>query len=81
MDQKINLATRAYVKFKYTDFKSMLQDGKADLYEDLLGSKPFMCRESRNYAYEEFHNGKSFLHDEMDQEVQGEIDCKISEWN
>ena len=78
MDSKINLATRAHVKYQYTDFKDLLQDAKNELYEETIGSLGYGF--SKDYAYEEFRAGKSLLNEEIEQDVQDEVDEKIREW-
>jgi hypothetical protein len=81
MDSKINLATRAHVKYQYTDFEALLEEAKSDLYERTIGSVQFgVDKFSKNYAYEEFREGKSALFDELDQDVQDEIDQQIRKW-
>jgi hypothetical protein len=80
MDEKIDLATRAYIKYKYTDFQDMLNEAKSDLYEESIGDKIFMDRDTRNYAYAEFRENKTYLYEDLHCQVQDEVDQKIQEW-
>lgn len=81
MDSKVDLATRAHVKYRYTNFESIVEESKRDLYDQTIGAlDAYDDRDARNEAYEEFRQGKLGLYDEADQEVQQDIEEKISQW-
>jgi hypothetical protein len=80
MDEKINLSTRAYVKYEYTDFQDMLNSAKSDLYEESIGDKMFMDRDIKNYAYAEFRENKRYLYEDLHDQVQDQVDQQIQEW-
>jgi hypothetical protein len=78
MRSNIVLATRAHVKYQYTDFEQNLRERKEELYHEYIGDRQFYDRDERSFALEEFRDAKGNVYDEEGDNVADEIDAVIS---